>query len=761
MRRRTFLLAGLGAAGALVVGWSLTPPRQRLHPGTPPDTGDDAVPLNGWLAIGADDRVTVIAPKAEMGQGIHTALAMLIAEELDCRWDQVQVVHSGIDRIYNGIAAIVDGLPFHEDIADAKPVRAVRWLTAKTMREGGIMMTGGSSSVRDVWEVARLAGASARESLVAAAAERANVPVASCRTEAGVVYAGTQTFTYGSLAKDAAAQRVGTVPLRDPKQFRLIGRERARLDTGATVTGAPRYALDVHVEGMKYAAVTMAPVFGSTVQAFDREAALRQPGVRAVVDLAGSRYGDAPGVAVIADSWWQAKQALPALAVQWSASPHAALSSDGIMQTLRSAAADDAGLPFRSYGDAQAVLEAATRTIDVTYEAPYLAHASMEPMNTTVRVRADGAEVWTGTQMPGFARAAAASVLALDEDRITLHQAVLGGGFGRRLEVDYVAQAAAIAKAMPDVAVQTIWSREDDLQHDFYRPAAVSRLRAALDAQGTVTSVVCHSASQAPFKALSRRVGLIYTMRGPDKTTAEGTWDQPYEFPALRSAHHEVELPVPVGSWRSVGHSHQAFFFESFIDELAHAAGTDPVQYRRALLTKHPRARAVLEAVADACGWSTPLPLTPDGQRQTRGVALHSSFSTVVAMVTDVSLDADRKIRVHRVTAAVDCGVAVNPGGVRQQVEGSVIYGLSAALYGDVRVDQGRIRVNNFNDYPPLRMRECPEITTIIMPSAHEPSGIGEPALPVVAPAVANALFALTGERLRALPLRPTTGATA
>jgi isoquinoline 1-oxidoreductase beta subunit len=752
MRRRTFLLAGLGAAGTLFVGWSLTPPRQRLRPSHTPDPGGGAVPLNGWLAVGADGRVVVMSPKAEMGQGIHTALAMLVAEELDCDWSQVHVVHSGVDKIYNNIAAIVDGLPFHEDLDGNPGVRAMRWLTAKTMREVGVMMTGGSSSVRDVWETARLAGATARAQLVAAAAARANVPVAQCRTEAGIVHAGGQQFGYGSLVNDAAAQRVSDVTLRDPKDFRLIGRPTTRIDTAATINGTPRYASDVRLDGMRYAAVAMAPTFGSAVQRVDKTGVLTRDGVRAVVELGGSQFGNVPGVAVIADSWWQAKQALASLTIEWTQSPHASLSSDGIMQQLRTAAGGDAGIPFRSYGDAQDVLNNSARTLDATYEAPYLAHATMEPMNTTVRVNPDNAEVWTSTQVAGAARTAVAKTLGLNEEQVTLHQYVLGGGFGRRLEVDYVAQAAEIAKVMPGVAVQTIWSREDDLQHDFYRPAAVTRLRASLDAQGAVTSLVTQSAGQSPFKALSKRLSIVFAEYAPDKTTAEGLFDQPYEFPALRSAHTDVELPVPVGSWRSVGHSHQAFFLESFFDELAHDAKVNPLPYRLQLLAKHPRARAVLEAAAKESRWSTPLPPTADGRPQARGLAFHSSFSSSAAAVAEVSLGTDNRVRVHRVIVAIDCGLAVNPSGIRQQVEGSVVYALSAALHGDVRIEGGRARVNNFNDYRPLRLSECPDITTVIVPSTQLPSGVGEPVVPVIAPAVGNALFALTGTRVRSLP---------
>ena len=710
------------------------------------------MPLNGWLAVAPDGRVTVMSPKAEMGQGIHTALAMLVAEELDCAWDQVQVVHSGVDTIYNNLAAIVDGLPFHEDLDGNAGVRAVRWLTAKTMREVGVMMTGGSSSVRDVWDTARLAGATARAQLVAAAAARAAVAASQCRTAGGVVYAGAQQFTYGSLVNDAVSRRIGDVTLRDPQHFRRVGRDTTRLDADATVRGAPRYASDVRVEGMRYAAVAMAPTFGSGVQSVDQSKVIARDGVRAVVQLSGGKFGNLPGVAVIADRWWQAKQALASLTIEWTPSPHASLDSDGIMQQLRTAAAGTDGLPFRSYGSARDVVADSTRVVDATYEAPYLAHATMEPMTTTVRVNTDGAELWTSTQVAGAARTAVAATLELHDEQITLHQHALGGGFGRRLEVDYVAQAAEIAKALPGVAVQTIWSREDDLQHDFYRPATVTRLRAALDENGAVAGIVTQSAGQSPFQALSKRLSIPFAAYAPDKTTAEGLFDQPYEFPALHSAHADVELPVPVGSWRSVGHSHQAFCFESFLDELAHAATRDPLQYRVQLLTAHPRARAVLEAAAKTSAWGTPLPPTYDGQPQARGLALHSSFGSTAAAVAEVSLGADRRVRVHRVVVAIDCGLAVNPNGIRQQVEGSVVYALSAALYGDVRIEGGRAAVHNFNDYRPLRLSECPAITTIIVPSAQTPSGVGEPVVPVVAPAVGNALFALTGTRVRALP---------
>jgi isoquinoline 1-oxidoreductase subunit beta len=755
MKRRTFLLAGLGAGGALVLGWALVPPRQRLRGATTPEVGDGAIALNGWLAIHPDGTVTVVSPKAEMGQGIHTALAMLVAEELDADWATVRVAHSPIDRIYGNIAVMVDGLPFHPDQSERPWVRGVKWLTAKTMREMGVMLTGGSSSVRDCWTVAREAGATARAALIAEAAARAGVDPTACRTERGAVLVGDRRIGYGDLVAGAAARRPSNVRLKDPATFTLIGRDVVRLDAHAKAHGTSQYGIDVRLPGMKYAAVAMAPAFGSVPTAFDRSV-VGGP-VHRIVALDGSDHGDPAAVAVIADTWWHARQALMRANITWSTSPHAALDSAGIAATLRAAAAESGGMPFRSVGDAEAVLAAADRVIEAAYEAPYLAHAPMEPMNATVRVSADGAECWVGTQAPGFARAAIARVLDIDAARVVLHQRTLGGGFGRRLEVDHIAQAAAIARAMPDVPVQLIWAREDDLRHDFHRPAAATRLRAAIDPANPtrLAAFVSHSASQSPWKSYSRRVGLGLTAVGPDKTTAEGTWDQPYEFAALRSSHAEVELPVPVGSWRSVGHSHQAFFLESFLDECAAAAGRDPLEFRLAHLTQHPRAAAVLRLAAEKAGWR-PGGAPVDGVAQ--GLALHWSFQSLVAEVAEVSIAAEGRIRVHRVVCAVDCGLPVHPDGIRQQVEGSVIFGLSAALHGAITIRDGGVTQGNFHEYPLLRFDEAPVIETHIIQSAEPPSGIGEPAVPPVAPAVANALFALTGTRLRSLPLRLPTG---
>jgi isoquinoline 1-oxidoreductase subunit beta len=754
MKRRTFLLAGLGTGGALFLGWSFLPPRQRLRGRHLPDTVAGEVALNGWLTVGPGDAITVVVPKAEMGQGIHTALAMLLAEELDVPLERLRVAHSPVDQVYANVAAVVDGLPLNPDDYGTRPGRLVRWLTAKTMREIGVMMTGGSSSVADCWEPMRLAGATARAALLAAGAARAKVPVAQCRTEQGVVVAGTRRFAYGELAAAALDQRPRDVRLTPPAEFRVIGRATPRLEQRAKVTGAATYGIDVRLPGMKYAAVAMSPVLGATPSRFDREAALARPGVRAVVQLAGSKAGDPPGVAVVADSWWEARQALPALAVAWSAPTTPVPDSAALSATLREAASSKEGLPFRFSGDHEAIMASSSRQIDAIYESSYLAHSAMEPLNATVRCSAYNAEIWIGTQVPQFVRDVVADVAGVNHDAVVLHQQLLGGGFGRRLEADIAAQATAIALALPGTPVQLIWSREDDTRHDFYRPATASRLRAALTPDGRLAALTAHSAGQAPWRAISGRGLLWLTATGPDKTTAEGTWDQPYEFPAFRSAHTDVELPVPVGSWRGVGHGHQAFFLESFLDECAHAAGADPLAFRLGLLTRHPRARAVLQRAADAAGWGTPTAPAPDGAPVARGLALHWSFGTLVAQVAEVSLDANRTPRVHRVTCAIDCGLAVNPNHVTAQAESAIIDGIGAALQGAITFKGGQSEQANFPQLHPVRLAQVPAIAVQLIPSAEPPSGAGEPMLAPVAPAIANAIFALTGQRLRTLPLR-------
>ncbi len=753
MRRRTFLLTGLGAAGALVLGWSLLPPRQRLVGGVPLPLRDGDVALNGWVAIGRDGAVTAFVPKAEMGQGIHTALAMLLAEELDAPWEAMRVAHAPIDRIYGNIAVAVDGLPFHPDDVNVLR-RTLTWYTAKVGRELGLMVTGGSTSVKDCWEPIRLAGATARAQLVTTAARAWGASVADCTTADGRVrHADGRSVGYGELiAAHATLERPGAVALKAPADYRLIGTSVRRLEGDAKARGRAPFALDERMPGLRHAALRFCPVLGGAVRRVDGTAATAMRGVEAVVTIP-PLHGGTGAVAVVADSHWRATQALDALRIEWDEGPAAAYSSADIATALERALDGDDATTYRRVGDVEPALERAATVVEARYAAPYLAHATMEPPNCTVRVADGRAEVWVGTQVPGIARDAVAAVLDVDADDVTIHERFLGGGFGRRLEVDFVAQAAAVAKAVPGVPVSVLRSREDDLRHDFYRPASAARYRAGLDAQGRIVAWEVRSASQSIVPQYARRHFDI-PVRGPDKTTAEGSFDVRYEFPAVHVRHAAVALPVPVGFWRSVGHSHNAFFTESFIDELAHAARRDPVEFRRALLQRHPRQLAVLERVAVESRWGTPPAPAPDGAPVARGLALHESFGTTVAQVAEVSLGPDRVPRVHRVTCVLDCGLAVNPGHIAQQVESGVVFGLSAALGGGITIDRGRVVEGNFDTQPILRFAEAPVVTVHVLPSAAPPQGLGEPGVPPIAPAVANAVFALTGERLRTLPLR-------
>jgi len=754
--RRAALLGSAGAAGALgalMVGWTALPAKPRLVTSDPLPVGPGQSALNGWVKIGADNTVGIVMCKAEMGQGIYTGLAMVLAEELDADWAQVRVEQAPIDKIYQNIVGIVDGLPFHPDDHGTLKAIAER-VTGKAMREFGLMLTGTSSSMRDLWLPMRQAGASARAMLVAAAAQQWKVPAAECRAEAGrVLHASGRSASFGELAAAAASQPLPEhVALKNPKTFKLIGQPRKRLEAASKMDGSARFGIDVLQPGMQYASVEMCPTLGGRVASFDAADAQKLPGVKKVLAVP-PLYGSTGGVAVIADTPYRAMRAVKALRVEWDHGAAANLSTDGIYQQLAQALDTDDGFHFYKHGDVDAALKGAAKTLKAEYRAPYVAHTTMEPMNCTVQFKDGRATVWAATQVPDMARRIAAKVLGLASEQVDVQMQLLGGGFGRRCEVDVIAQAAAIAREAGGVPVQLIWSREQDTTHDFYRPASVARFQAGLDASGQLLGWVNASAGQAVLpQVIERMVGLPGAM--PDKTTSEGAFDQPYEWPAARIGHEVVELPVPVGFWRSVGHSHNAFFKESFLDEVAHAAGRDPVALRAALLGKHPRHLKVLQRVAELSGWGKPLPAAADGTPRARGVALHQSFGSIVAQVAEVSVSTDKRIRVHRVTCVIDCGLAINPNLVRQQMESGIVYGLSAALNDEVRIEKGQVQQSNFHNNPVLRFDECPVIETDIIASEESPEGVGEPGTPPVAPAVANALFTLTGQRLRSLPLR-------
>lgn len=747
-KRRRFLLAGLALGGALVVGWGIAPPRQRLRSSEPLPVRDGAVALNGWVAINPDGSVSVVVARMEMGQGVYSALPMLVAEELDVPLDRVRVMQPPIDKIYANLAVIEDNLPFHPD--DRGSARqGAQWLLAKVGRELGIMFTGGSTSVRDAWQPMREAGAVARAMLVKAAAADWKARAEDCRTEDGqVIHKDGRKLAYAALAARAAQLGAGIdagdVVLKNPRDFKLIGRPAPRRDSAAKVNGSAPFGIDARVPGMVYAAVKMSPVVGGAVASFDSGKAESMPGVIRIVEVSSALHplmGAAAGVAVIASHWWQAKQAVDAVQVNWNEGKHLQLSNQAIFAQFAQALDNESGFAYHNAGSMDV---AAAKTVTAEYRAPYLAHATMEPVNCTAQVAGGKVKLWVGTQVPSIAVDVAARVAGVSRGDVSIELPFIGGGFGRRLEVDMVAQAVALAMQAGGKPVKVIWTREEDITHDVYRPAALARFSAKLDAAGKVVAWDSKSASASiGHQYYPRNLGLPGV--GPDKTTAEGEFDMQYEIPNQRIVHVIVDAGVPIGYWRAVGHSHNAFFKEGFFDEVAHAAGKDPVALRRELLAHHPRHLALLDKALAQAG--------QPAEGRAHGVALHQSFGSMVAQVVEASVEG-KEIRVHRVVCVVDCGMVVNPNIVAQQMESAVVFGLSAALMGEITIKDGRVQQTNFGDYPVLRMHQAPVVETFVMPSAELPMGVGEVGLPPVAPAVAAAVFRLTGQRLRSLPLR-------
>ena len=788
MKRRALLLSGLGGGGALLVGYGLLPPRSRLgRPELLEGRGEgpgEAIALNGWLRITPEGQVQLAMPRSEMGQGVHTALAMLVAEELDVALTSVKLVEAGHDAIYGNVAMFTGGLPFRPEASqpgqETDRVRVSRWMLAKLARELNINATGGSSTIADLWAPLRSAAATARGQLLGAASLQWRLPLAELTVKDGVVrHASGESAHYGELVKPAAHTPSGDAEPKPRSAWTLIGSAAPRTDVVDKSNGSARYGIDTRLPGMVYAVVRHAPALGGSPGAVDDRAALALAGVERVVRL-GPYAGSTPALVVVGRTTWHAMRGAVALEVEWRGRPAGDLDTRSIMAALEGAARrGDGAFAFHAQGDAPATLAAAPRRVEAFYRAPYLAHAAMEPINATARVLDGKVEVWAPTQVPGMARALAARVAGVDEDAVTVHVTYLGGGFGRRLDIDFIGQAVRVALETNGRPVQLLWPREEDLTHDFYRPAGVALLRASLDDDGRPTALEITSAGDAPAPrwieralapqhaavaaaqvaqmdltppaalqpALAATVGALMT---PDKTASEGLFDLPYAIAHQRIAHVATRSGVPVGFWRSVGHSHNAFFSESFIDELAHEAKADPIAYRLSMLAAMPRHAAVLKLVADKAGWGGALP----SGRETRamGVALHESFDSIVAQVAEVSIEGG-KPRIHRVVCAIDCGTVVNPGIVAQQMESGIVFGLTAALYGRIDIEGGVVKQRNFPDYPLLTLADTPKIETHIVPSERHPGGVGEPGVPPIAPAVGNALFALTGKRLRELPL--------
>jgi len=714
MKRREFLKFSLAASGGLLIGFYL-PGTGKLA--SAHESANAFVP-NAFVRVGTDERVTVIVNHSEMGQGVYTSLPMLLAEELDADWSKVGFESAPVDPKYNHPAF-------------------------------GMQMTGGSSSVWSGLEQFRQAGAAARAMLVAAAAQRWNVDPESCRTESGAVFdTSNRKLTYGQLVAEAAKLTPPEhVQLKDPKTFKLIGKPIKRLDTGVKLNGKAVFGLDVKLPGMLTAVVARPPIFGATMKSFDDAKARSMPGVRKISQVPS-------GVAVIADTFWQAKVARDALHVEWDEGAMHAFSTTQMMQDFRERAKSP-GVSVRKEGDAPSALANAARKIEAVYEVPYLSHLMMEPLNCVVDLRPDSCEVWTGSQFQTIDRANAAKTAGLPNEKVQLHTTFLGGGFGRRAnpQSDFVVEAVYVAKAIGAPAkVQVVWTREDDMQGGWYRPAFLHAIEGGIDATGNPVSWRSRSVGQSimagtPFEAMMLK-GKEY-----DPASVEGIDDLPYSIPNVAVESHQVAVNVPVQWLRSVGHSHTAFAVECFIDELAALAKKDPYQFRRELLLKQPRYLRVLDLAAQKAGWGKPLP-----HGIGRGMAVHFAFGSYLAHVAEVSVT-DGKIRVHRMVCAIDCGQYVNPGIISAQIEGGAIFGASAALFQELTFEGGRLQQTNFNTFPVMRMNECPEIETYMVESNEKSGGIGEPGVPCAAPAIANALFSVTGKRIRRLPIRLTEAA--
>ncbi len=756
MKRRTWILGGLAATGALIVGWGVMPMRSRLGKAEHmlPIEGD--VALNGWIKIAKDGTVILAMPRAEMGQGVYTALPMLVAEELDVPLAKVRLEQAGSDSIYGNVMMLTGSLPFHplesEGENRATKVKVGHWVVGKVARELGINATGGSSSVADAWDHLRLAAAMARASLLGSAAAQWKVPVGELLVKDGVVsHASGKSAGYGELAKSAVTADSGNVTVKDRKDWKLIGQSAVRSDIPAKTNGSAQFGLDVRPAGLIYASVRLSPMLGGAPGAIDTKAALAIPGVERLVQL-DAFGGSCAGFAVVGKTTWHARQGAQAIEVTWQPRLQGALSSERIENALHDAVKNDSGFTFHEKGSVAEAHRKASRVLEAVYTAPYLAHATLEPMNCTAQVKDGLVTIWAPTQVPQMARDMAAKVAGVNIDKVTLHQTLLGGGFGRRLEVDSVGQAVRVAMDCGGRPVQLVWSREEDTTHDFYRPMHVARLRAAVDVPGLHSSLEIKSAGDAISPRWMARAApaLSGPIDPPDKTASEGLFDLPYGFAHQHMSHVFTRSHVPVGFWRSVGHSHNAFFSEGFMDELAFETKQDPLALRQALLKEAPRYLAVLNLAAEKAQWGRKPAAGREGRAQ--GIALHESFGSIVAQVAEVSM-VNGKPRVHRVVCAIDCGTVINPNIVAQQMEGSVIFALTAALYGKIDIVDGVVQQTNFNNYPMVKLADAPVVETHIVPSMRHPGGVGEPGVPPLAPAVASAVFALTGKRHRSLPL--------
>lgn len=723
LTRRKVLIGTGVTGGALILGFAYWPDTRMRKASDLTAEADERL-VTSWVKVARDNRITAIIPHAEMGQGTHTALTMMLAEEMDADWDLVSMMEAPADDAFangpliKGFAGEFVAIPsILLGVADYPALKLAQFMN--------IQMTGGSSAIRYTGTAAmRPAGAAAREMFSTAAANNWQVPAAECRTEKSMVHHGPsgRSVTYGSLIDEVANIEPPKEPrLKDPSTYTIVGTPAPRFDIPAKVDGTTTYGIDVKVPGMRYAAIKASPVFGGEVVSFDASAIKSMPGVEAVVEIPNA-------VAVIADSYWRAQKAVDALPIVFQGGTSVGLDNATMYRQFDEALDTGSRENDREQGDVDAAFAQADQVVEVSYSVPLLAHATMEPMNCTAVVRADGTcEVWTGTQNPLGARGAAAEAAGLNENSVTVHNHMLGGGFGRRSDNDFVIQAVEIAKQV-SYPVKLIWSREEDMQHDHYRAAVTSRFKGAFDASGQpIAWQNLYNGKDQPGEA-----PLIH-----------------YGIPNQRIEYVEKRAPVPHGPWRSVAHSQHGYFTESFIDEMAHAAGADGFTFRRKLLADSPRHLRVLETAAEKAEWDAQLP-----EGWGRGIAMQHAFGTIVAQVVEASVSPQGDVKVHRVIAAVDSGDVINPDTVDAQIQSGIIYGLTAALYGEITIADGRVVQSNFPDYEMVRLAQAPHMETHIIRSGEPLGGMGEPGTPPIAPALANAIFDATGKRLRSLPVK-------
>lgn len=728
--RRGFLLGSAALLGGVAFGWyRYATPYDNPLAGT---LGQGEATLNPYVLINADG-VTVIAPRAEMGQGIHTTLAALVAEEMDLDWSQIRVLHGPASHAYYNAAVLGEGVPFAptDDSRLAETVRAAMDIPAKFL---GFQITGGSSSIPDAWEKMRLAGAAARAALIAAAADRLSLPAAQLSTDKGAVIAPDGTrLPYTELAEAAASVSLSEEPALKPRaDWKLLGQTLPRVDMLAKVTGTASYAIDIRLPGMRFATIRTNPRLGGPLTSFDATAAEAMPGVEKVIPVTN-------GVAVIATNTWTAMQAAEAITFDWGPAPYPATSAE-ITETLRASFTEDRkDSTNRNDGDVDAVLTADDWQAE--YSVPYLAHATMEPMSSAALLKDGKLTIWSGNQLPTQIVTVAQELTGLPAQAITVETTLMGGGFGRRAEMDIIRQTITIAQAMEGTPILLTWSREEDMTHDAYRPAALGRVRGKVQ-DGRLVAFDFATCSSSVVESQVGRLG--YSVPGPDGAIVQGAWEQPYRLPNHRVTGYRAPHMLPVGSWRSVGASQNAFFHESAMDELAALAGADPVDFRLAHIDHDP-SRKVIEAVAEMSGWGT----TAAGRA--KGIAFCMSFGVPVAEVIELANTPDG-LRLTGAWIAADVGIALDPGNIEAQLQGAMVYGLSAAIRGEITLEDGMVQQPNFWEYEPLRLRECPPIRVQVLENLPHIRGIGEPGTPPAAPALANAIFALTGQRLRDLP---------